>query len=167
MNIACKLITVAAMLVHSIFGCSLHHACACESRAYGEYQHATGVEPVDSCQHDHDRHHGETPCGHDHEEKGKESVTPNAIMSDGCECCERAPCEHDDSPCCSEVLCSFIVANDIEFSLDAGTVLFVLIGDDSALVESSRAKFLANFCRLRSGFDDSPSRCALHCSWQI
>jgi hypothetical protein len=88
-------------------------------------------------------------------------------MSDGCDCCEKAPCDHGDSPCCSAVQCSFILANDVDFIVDDGPVLFVHVHDDSALFESSRAKFPADLGRLRSGFDDSLSRCALHCSWQI
>lgn len=171
MNTTCRLITVAVMLLHSIFGYNLHHACACELHTHGAYQHVAGAEPTESCQHDydHERRHGESPCCHDHEEDGEhgDDIRPNASVSNGCNCCQKAPCERSDAPCCSEVQCSFILGNDIEFSLDAGPFLFVVVDDESALWESSRAKIVGDPGRLSSGVDDSLSRCALHCSWQL
>ena len=167
MNTSYKLITVAAMLLHSIFGCSLHHACACESHAHGEPPQAAEVAQADSCEHDHDSHHGETSCGHDHDEECDDTASSQGLISNGCDCCENTPGEHDDSPCCSEVQCSFILANDNDFSLDVGPVLFVLVNDDFSRIESTSLSSRADGGRLRSGCDDSLSRCALHCSWQI
>ena len=46
-------------------------------------------------------------------------------------------------------------------------LLFVVVGIDSSFMESLRARNLADVGRLQSGIDDSLSRCALHCSWQI
>jgi hypothetical protein len=159
--------TVAAMLLHSIFGCSLHHACACETHEHGEHQHVAEVEDGGTCDHDHGCHHHDHACDDEQQKAGDDQITAAAWVSNGCDCCEQTPCEHGDSPCCTELQCSFILASDVEFSLDVGPALFVLVNIDPSWMESLRARNLADVGRLHSGFDDSLSRCALHCSWQI
>lgn len=151
MTTACKLLTVAAMLLHSIFGCSLHHAGACEL-----HQHFAEADDVSLCHHDH-------AC-HDEHQLVDDEIGTHASVSD---CCRKTPCEKGDSPCCSAVQCSFIPASNVEFSLHVGPALFVLVDIDTTFMESLRARRLADVGRYSSGIDDSPSRCALHCSWQI
>ncbi len=138
MNTTFKLITVAAMLLHSIFGCSLHHACACESHEHGKHQHAADVEDPVACDHDHAWHHHDDACDDDPQDADDDQVTTKTWVSNGCDCCEEDPCEHGGAPCCSEVLCSFIVANDVEFLLDVGPAQFVLVNVDSSVVTSLR-----------------------------
>ncbi|QDV85743.1 hypothetical protein TBK1r_47590 [Stieleria magnilauensis] len=167
MTTACKLLTVAAMLLHSIFGCSLHHACACESHGHGAHQHVAEVEDVNACDHDHASHHHDDGCHDDHQDADDGQDAAESLVRIGCDCCEKTPCEHGDSPCCSVVQCSFIPVSDVEFSLDVGPVLFVLVDIDSSFKESLRARKLVDIGTFHSGVDDPLSRCALHCSWQI
>lgn len=170
MNATCRIVTVAAMLLHSIFGCSLHHACACDSHVHGEHPHVADVAAADSCDDDHDCHHkhashDEDAC-HDHADDDHQ-VASESLVGTGCDCCETDPCEHGDSPCCSPVQCSFIIVSDVEFSIDLGPALFVVVDTGAILAKLPGARNLADRGRPTSGFDDSLSRCALHCSWQI
>ena len=167
MTNACKILTVAVMLLHSIFGCSLHHACACESHEHGEHQHVAVAEDANACDHDHASHHHDHGCHDDHQHADDGQEVAESLVRTGCYCCEKTPCEHGDSPCCTAVQCSYIPASDVEFSLDLGPVLFVLADINSPFMESLRARNLVDVDRFRSGSDDSLSRCALHCSWQI
>lgn len=164
---ACKLLTVVAMLLHSIFGCSLHHACACESHEHGVHQRLAEGDDASSCHHDHAGHHHDHGCRDEPSNPVTEQIATAFCLSNGCDDCDTTPCKRGDSPCCSDVQCSFILASDVEFSLDLGPVLFVLVDMDPSFMESLRAKNLACFGRFDSGVEDSLSRCALHCSWQI
>lgn len=156
--------TVAAMLLHSILGCSLHHACACEAHEHGEQQ---PVQEVGACGHDHGGHHHDHACDDANQAAGDDEIVSEAWVSIGCDCCEKAPCEGGDSPCCSEVQCSFILTSDVEFSPDFGPALLVLVDDDPSFIDAIRTRRIFDVGRLHSGVDGSPSRCALHCSWQI
>ncbi len=159
MTSLCRLATVAAMLLHSLLGCSLHHACACDSYMQGEHQR---VEDAGTCDdHGHSCHH-DGGCDRDHREAGAGSWV---II--GCECCENTPCGHDDSPCCSEVHCSFIASSSVQFSLDIGPELLALSEFKQSLAALPRGERFVYDVRHCFGFDDSLSRCALHCSWQI
>ena len=177
MNATCRIVTIAAMLLHSIFGCSLHHACACDSHVHGEHPHVTDVAAADSCDDDHDCHHehsghDEDVCHNEHacddgHADDDHQIASESLVSNGCDCCEKDPCEHGDSPCCSPVQCSFIIVSDVEFSIDIGPALFVVVDTDPLLAKLPCARSVADGGGLTSGIDDSLSRCALHCSWQI
>jgi len=182
---ACKLLTVAAMLLHSIFGCSLHHACACESHPHGQQQHVAAIEDANACNHadhqhfaevecagsckhhDHANHDQNDTCHGDHRHADDAKTTAKSQLGNGCQCCQETPCENGDSPCCSAVQCSFIIASDVEFTLDVGPILFVLGDDDPSCMESLRARSLVDIGRLLAGHNGSLSMCSLHCSWQI
>src|SRR6056297_3572321 len=56
----CRLTTVAALLLHLIFGCSLHHADACGHHDHDGCQHTCSAADSPSVHDDH-------ACGHDHE----------------------------------------------------------------------------------------------------
>jgi hypothetical protein len=155
---SCKILTVAAMLLHSIFGCGLHHHCACESDGHVEIQN---VAQVSSCGHDHSVQDKKPVCG-DQQRDADQALTAN-----GCGCCESSPCEHGDSPCCSVVQCSFIPTNDVELPLDFAVAIFVAPSSAILFIESQRASIFADSGGVQSGFVASLSLCSMHCSWQI
>ena len=160
----CNLITVAALLLHSIFGCSLDHACVCESHVHGEHQHAQNAAGTGACEHDHSGHHDETPCDDNQKD---EIASPETMITSGCDCCQKGPCDDGDSPCCSEVQCSFITANDVALSLVGGPALLGLADVDRSRLNSRYTRCRAEMDRRCVGLDNSLARCALHCSWQI
>ncbi len=162
----CKLLTVAAMLLHSIFGCSLHHACACGPHEHVEHRQVAEMEDAGSCEHDHDGHHHRDACHDEHQCADNEPLL-DSWLSRACDSCEGTPIEQSDKPCCSDVQCSFILASDVEFSVDKGPTLGAIADFAVSFAGLHGARKLAHIGRVPTGVDDSLSRCALHCSWQI
>lgn len=167
MTTLCRLLTAAAILLHSIFGCGLHRVCACSSHQHGEVQCA--AETADSSQCDHNDHacHRHDADGDEDQGMDDQQSGVTGWVADGCDGCEEHPFDRDDSPCCSAVQCSFIVVNDVEFALDVGPATFVVDDIDRTLSQSLRSAGQVDGGSVRSRYDDSLSRCALHCSWQI
>lgn len=155
---SCKILTVAAMLLHSIFGCGLDHLCACESHEHVEIQ---DIAPATSCGHDHSVQHRKPVCS------DQQLDADLVLTANGCGCCERGPCERGDSPCCSVIQCSFIPTNDVELPLDFAVALFAAPASATFFIESRHASTFADSGGVQSGFVDSLSRCSMHCSWQI
>lgn len=158
------------MLLHSIFGCSRHHACGCDSHVHGEHPIVAPVAATDTCDDEHHchhehAHHAEQDSHGDHSDGCPDDSLD--YLSTACDCCERSPCEHGDSPCCSPVQCSFILVGDVEFSIDVGPALFSVVNPRPVTATSLSARNVAVGAGIRSGLADSLSRCALHCSWQI
>ena len=152
MNTTCRLVTVAAMLLHSMFGCSLHHACACGSHVHGEHSQVAAAEPCDDdhdCHHEHDSH-DENACHNDHADE--DQFPSESFVTSRCDCCEKVPCEDGDSPCCSPVQCSFILACDVEFSIDVGLTLFIVDDTGPSLKTSPNAWSDAHGGRQGTGF---------------
>lgn len=164
---ACKIMTAAALLLHSIFGCSLHHACACESHAHGKRQLADAW--IESTMPDH----GDLGPQHDssccdcHHETSHDQLGSEASLTAGCDCRQDSGRSDGDSPCCSEIQCSFTLASSSECSLDVRLVLLNVVDVDSFLAHSPRAIRPSPSGRLGVGFDCALTLCALHCSWQI
>ncbi|PAY15869.1 hypothetical protein CKO51_29710 [Rhodopirellula sp. SM50] len=92
-----------------------------------------------------------------------------ASFDDGCQqtSCPQTPCPHDQTPCCSVVQCSFIVSSGFTFSVDIAQVVFAAADTDASSARSSCVRLYVDGVRTGIAPDDSLSRCALHCSWQI
>jgi hypothetical protein len=141
--------TVAAILLHSIFGCQLHHACA----SHCDQQQVSTVLPAQ-----------QTNDCHQHEHVGACSHTP-AEADLAKSCCASIPCDQGGTPCCSEIQCSFILSNGVVFYVNVSLIHVLPLDIDAALASSEYAKF-SNAGPV-GGALDSGYRCALHSSWQI
>lgn len=155
----CQFITVAALTLHSLFGCSLHHACAGCTHAHrnlAESQHTIDH----GCSHDSPNERREASGKHERSEQA-----PSLLATDLP--CQHAPSEHGDEGCHSEIECSFLPASPIDFGV--GEVPVAYFEGPSAqpdlllagLFSPGHRKKPAGFCW------DPPSLCALHCTWQI
>ncbi len=169
MNTLCKFLTVAAILLHSIFGCGLHRVCACESHEHGESHCLTDISVSGPCDHQEHGCHHEDDAVADVVERAMELPPRDSavLVGDGCGCGGQGPFEHRDEPCCSDVQCSFIAANDAAYAIEIGPPLFVLQNVDRSLSMSPGLRGRADEDRVRARFDGSADRCAVHCSWQI
>ncbi len=170
MNASCNFLTVAAMLLHSILGCSFHHVCAGVPHDHGRWE---SVREADACA-------GHGCHQHDHSPKGTETGK-DASPADGFgtevsvavfwlavdqSCCPKTPCRQGDSPCCSVVQCSYLASSGIPFSLDTLQLPCEWVLSDRWLMGASRHGWSNRPLRSHWFPDDSQSRCALHCSWQ-
>jgi hypothetical protein len=80
---ACKLITAVALLIHSVFGCGLHHASAC-----GMHEH----ESHEVCSSEHESHeHGL----HEHESH-EHGLHEHESLEHACHVSHEACCTHED-----------------------------------------------------------------------
>ena len=171
MSTVCRFITVAALLLHLIFGCSLHHAAACGHHDHDGCKHAcspTDSQSVDeehACGHDHD--HG---CARENtsseEETGGVSHNVSGLVAS---CCvsHSQPCDGNHPGCHGIVECSFVLSSDIVFIIDAPLIAYVTFEHDPMMsLVSSMAK-LASFQRSVRLAKDSLSHCASLCTWVI
>lgn len=177
----CRLTTVVALLLHSIFGCGLHHACGCDSHAHvgGEIIFAVGEAPSvhadlatnHDCGHCH-HHHGSQSHWSDRDQDSSTDQTQANASADSaliasCLCCEPGPWDSTDPGCHSELGCSFVHTNHDAFTFDAPLVAFVVYRQDSKM------NYFSSFAtqgQHRWGsviHHDSLSHCASLCTWQI
>jgi hypothetical protein len=176
LNIACKFMTIAAMLAHSFFGCSLHHAGACGSHDHGDHfsveSHpgAGCCDELGSCgESGHDDHVSQDrkACSDEDAPRDGSQIGLVVTIASDCGCCEHSPCDHDESPCCSPVQCSFMVSGDFELMVDVSALFYGIVDGGFSATEPLIARRGHALTNLRSGLDGPLSRCALHCSWQI
>ncbi len=166
MNATCRLLTIAAMLLHSIFGCHLHHACACQSHTHAE--HSAGFAPVlaaVSCVHGC-QHHSPASFADPVTRLGGSASGDQG--NDGSACDGNVPTQHHhESPCCSVVQCSYISTAGLLRNFDFGTGLIVFF--DVELSESRSSGKTVALGRLgrHARISASLAQCALHCSWQV
>ncbi|QEF99242.1 hypothetical protein Mal15_33040 [Stieleria maiorica] len=171
MNASCNFITVAAMLLHSILGCSFHHACAGVPHEHGQRE---SVLEADACaehgchQHDHaPKRGGGCQDSSSADAFGAGASVALSWLAGGQRCCPKTPCRQGDSPCCSVVQCSYLTSSGIAFSLESVQVPHAWAGADASRIGTSRHGCANQPLRPLWLPDDSQSRCALHCSWQI
>jgi hypothetical protein len=164
-SVICRFTTVAALLLHLIFGCSLHHVGVC-----GVHDHAGrdqscstsqlfGLQPERGC--DCDRVEGRS---------GSKSTAeiPSRVdqLTAACCACESQPCDGNHPGCHGEVECSFVPSTSVAFIIHAASIVFVTFEHDPmmkhaiSLSHSWRERFVI-------GVQDSPSRCASLCTWLI
>ena len=160
----CRLTAVAALLLHLIFGCSLHHAAACGSHDHGGCDHARVSTDTPSVHSDH-------CCGHDHDCSGEdETVEADGNVSQlvsPCCGCESQPCDGNHPGGHGVVGCSFVPSSDVVFIIDAPLVAFVCYEHDPMMsfVSSLAARRLQQ--RSANVATDSLSHCASLCTWII
>ena len=166
MLIVCRFTTVAALLLHLIFGCSLHHATGCERHGHDGFQHTCTSEPLTvHGDHDHDHHHsdeGETSEGNAIEVGDSESQ-----LASPCCVCESLPCDGDHPGCHGEVECSFVPSSDVVFIIDAPFVAYVTYDLDSMMCLASSMAKRESFQRSARLVTNSLSHCASLCTWII
>ena len=164
----CRLTTVAALMLHLIFGCSLHHSAACERHDHDRCRHTCESAPLSM--------HGNHACIHDHHHSGR-GKTPegNAIEADDsvrqlaspCCVCESQPCDGNHPGFHGEVECSFVPSSDDVFIIDAPFVAYVTYEHDPMMTfVSSMAKRRLHQRSARLSMD-SLSHCASLCTWII
>lgn len=165
-SVVCRLTTVAALLLHLIFGCSLHHAAACGHHDHDGCQHTCSAADSPSVHDDH-------VCGHDHEHdcSGEEETVDsihNAIeLAAPCCACESQPCDGNHPGCHGVVECSFVPSRDVVFIIDAPLVAFVTYEHDPMIgfISSLSTRRLQQ--RSPRVATDSLSHCASLCTWII
>jgi len=164
-SVVCRFTTVAALLLHLIFGCSLHHAGAC-----GHHDH-------DGCPHtcvsDSLAVHDEQDCGHDHghgcpteEDTVEPSVQLSQLVAPCCDC-ETQPCNGNHPGFHGEVECSFVPSSDIVFVINAPLIAFVIYEHDPMLSDANSLASRGLPGRSAIGAQDSLSHCAFLCTWII
>ena len=165
MSVICRSTIVAALLLHLIFGCSLHHVVAC-----GVHDHAgcdqscatnqlLGLQPENAC-----------GCDRVDGRSGDESTAEISSQADHliapCCACESRPCDGNHPGCHGVVECSFVPSTNAVFVIHAASNVFVTFEHDPmmkhaiSLSHSWRERFVI-------GVQDSPSRCAFLCTWLI
>lgn len=164
----CKFVTVAALLLHSLFGCGLHHATGCDGHQHASQHRTPPADRAGSCCHDHDR----DEAGFARQQCEAESrplacggrVRPSAQPSS---CEGDAPAGGDHDGCHSEIECSFLPSPQVVFASTA-TPLPALLAD-----ANSRGSRYATALRRtgqpleRFSCHGSLARCAFLCTWRI
>ncbi len=168
-SVVCRLTAVAALLLHLIFGCSLHHAAANGQHDHMECEHSCSAadslsvqqQPAANPGHDHDQNRGtqiETP-GVDTFILGRSMAT----------CCryESKPLDGQHSRCHGELECSFVPSSDVEFIIDRAFVAFVTYELDPMAGDASSLALRGLRERSAIGARDSLSHCASLCTWIV
>jgi hypothetical protein len=155
----CKIIAIVALMLHSTFGCSLHHAGACcthsaDTARNHDSDGCCGHEVAVESQKDH------KGCGHDH------NNDTSVFLDEPLCCCDHAPCEERDGGCHSEVECSFLPSSPCSFSLAVAPAAFESVSPGQTLrLNGLTPLAIAEHVMLPTS--TSLSRCALLCTWQI
>lgn len=167
MLVACRITTLVALLLHSIFGCSLHHAAMCDSQTHGQTLHSCksgdnpSVQDKSDCCHNHDGHdHGNGAGNSDSGAVAGSEIVPV------CPGCEPGPCDGNLPGCHSTGACSFVPSSNVVFECDAILVGFIL---QDFVPSMARCRALARWQNYGQQFSygDSLSRCAFLCTWRI
>lgn len=171
MFVVCRLVTVAALLLHLLFGCSLHQAAAGGTHRLHECQQAQehgafetiGPESGPSG-------HG---CGHHHDHVNRFDPETNSIdqvagrLMAPCCLCELPPCDGDHPGCHGEVECSFVPSSDVVFVINAPFVMLVTRAHDPLKSYLDSLESRGSGHRSAIGARDSLSHCASLCTWII
>ena len=166
MPVVCRFTTVAALLLHLIFGCSLHHAAACGHHDHDGYRYTCSAADCSSV-------HDESSCGdgHEHNHSGdEETVEPsdNAGQMVAARCaCESQPCDGNHPGCHGRFECSFVPSSDVVFIIDIPMVSFLTYEHDPMMNFISSMSTRRLHQRLTSVATDSLSHCASLCTWII
>lgn len=189
MQSARSILTAAALLMHSLFGCGIHDACGCPSSLQGEKlcHPAESCCPAavqsqavhqDSCHQDHFHTDGMgDQCEADGGAKAGDPAVSHranlpqdsATVAGHFHTTVLAHFPTPESPrsgCCS-LACSFLQSSDIVFSFDSPMVGFVsndLVG--GTLKDRCGAGGLNLETLARRG-QDSNDHCILLCTWQL
>jgi len=161
---------VAALLLHLIFGCSLHHAAACE-RDHGGCHHPGLQAASKALDQQHVCHHGhQHDCSVD-DQAVEDEAGPAVLGSEpttGLSCdCHTQPCHGNHPGCHGEVECSFVPSNDLVFVIDCPLIAFVIDEHNPWVnyVDSLTSRGVPE--RSARVAADSLSHCATLCTWII
>jgi len=166
-----RLITVVVMLLHSFFGCSLHHAYSCDS-----HSHLAGGQVCTENHRDvnHQTVDARAGCCRGHDGNGHGESTPNqssmaevASMAASCPGCESGPCDGSIPGCHSEVGCSFVPASDVVFIRDVVVFEFVAYEHGPSIARVRAAAWQQDLRQHTKNFENSMTRCAALCTWLI
>lgn len=169
----CRITTIVALLLHSLFGCSLHHAASCDSHAHSLCDHICDADEPPSVQHENDCCHRHGEEEHDHSGGAEGSCTTELIASSetsiapACPGCESGPCDGRSPGCHSAGSCSFVPSSDVTFVFDAVFVGFISYDLDPSMVRVRTFAWQQEHERQFSRAEDSLSRCASLCTWLI
>ncbi|QDV85326.1 hypothetical protein TBK1r_43050 [Stieleria magnilauensis] len=167
----CRITTVVAMLLHSLLGCSLHHAASCDSHAHSVYDDVCDADGHPSVQHDNDCCHDHE--GHDHSRGAEGSCTSEFVagsetnIAPVCPGCESGPCDGRLPGCHSTGSCSFVPSSDVDFVCDAVFVGYILYDFDPSMARVRTVCWQQERQRQFAGVEDSLSHCASLCTWLI
>lgn len=159
------------MLLHSLFGCSVHHAASCDSHAHGLCNHACDADGHPSVQHENDCCHDDGE--HDHSVGKEGSCTGELIASSEtsialvCQGCESRPCDGNSPGCHSAGSCSFVPSSDVAFVCSAVFVGVMAFDVDPSMARVRTFAWQQKRQRQFCGVEDSQARCASLCTWQI
>lgn len=172
MSAVCRLTTVAALLMHLFFGCSLHHAAACGHHDHDGRQHAcsavvaTSIDDSATVRDDH-------VCDHDHDHgcsgEQETAASIDKVVESTPACCAREsqPCDGNHPGCHGVVECSFVPSSDIVFSVDRPLVALLSYQRDPMMnvaCSLSTSRLHPRSVRLAT---NSLSHCASLCTWII
>lgn len=167
----CRITTVVAMLLHSLFGCSLHHAVSCDSHAHGlcnnagsAGDHVTFDAKNDCCDSHFGHDHG---CEADDSCAGEVGSGSELNVAHSCLGCQSGPCDGNSPGCHSDASCSFVPASGVVFHCDATSVGSISYDIDLSAVRVRAFAWQYDRQRPFSGAESSLSRCASLCTWRI
>ena len=164
----CRITTIVAMLLHSIFGCSLHHAAACDSHHHGCHSRvsaehlSSGAAEHDCCSADGIAH-GECCGGADEGEISQGELT----LSPFCPGCPSGPCDGQSPGCHSIGKCSFVPSSPVVFACDVAVVGFLTVDLDPHVACSRMLAWRSDQRQRFPGVVDPLTRCASLCVWRI
>jgi hypothetical protein len=161
----CRIATVVAMLLHSLFGCAVHHAMACGSHSHDACEHGEfGVDHPDLHAHyGACHHHVNENC----DEDGRHSDVVDAKLTAYCAACQAGPCDGSSPRCHSTLACSFVASSDFVVQADAVCTGFVCYELDSSLFCACVSQWRHCVPRSTSLASGSLSHCATFCTWLI
>lgn len=173
MSAFCRLTTAVALLLHLFFGCSMHHAIACEGHVLDGCHHVNAADESPSVHAGHDRDsalHG--TCDHHNKGCDTERLKEDSPIADGSVCgvgcdCQSDPCDGDHPGCHGGAGCSFVNSNDVQFVIEMPMLAYLdthLNGDDPQGSAMKRGAVADDVGWTAMG---SRYHCALLCTWVL
>ena len=158
-----RLTTVASLMLHLIFGCSLHHAASCEQHGHQHEEVGFSPQPIDvhigqGCGRQHDHSHGAVKVAD--EDCGWDLIATAHFHSP-------QPCGENHPKCQGEIGCSFAPPSDVVLIIDVPLVAYLVYDRDPLLIRTIALAKRAVSQRPPWDSCDSLSHCAFFCTWLI
>ena len=166
-----KLMTATALLVHSIFGCGVWHACGCWLHGMSEHRVCDEMEcdPLANKTSGHSRSAAHADrlgcCNERHaEDRGSDAKLSVDVTSIGADC---SSCEHQGHPpACLKLHCRFTMPRGIAFPEDAERRLAVM-AEYACWSTLPMQRLVSRSVRVIDRPCDAHFMRILHCRWQI
>jgi hypothetical protein len=185
-TLACRLIAVACLLLHSLFGCALHHACAAGESKYQASTHPLSshchvpqqVRQAEAHGHCSPQPHAcdeqEARWGQEHDPSSsrsqpcREIADGEGLLRSGCSGCENLPCDGNES-CHHSTACHYVSSGSTVTESPSVNVLWteLLIDRYEVRFESMRRDRQCANRNPASLFSGPPARCAALCTWVL